>query len=41
MKKSDVIIIAVGIVIIVALFATITYIAITVNNGNAGLNGGF
>jgi hypothetical protein len=41
MKRSDLIIIAVGIVIAVAIFAAITYIAITFNNGNAGLNGGF
>ena len=41
MKKSDVLIIAVGIVIIVALFAAITYVAFTVNAANAGLHGGF
>lgn len=41
MKKSDYVIIAVGIVVMVALFAAITYIALTFNNGNAGLNGGF
>ena len=41
MKKSDLVIIAVGIVIIAAIFAGIVYAAITLNNGNAGFNGGF
>lgn len=41
MKKSDFLIIAVGIIVMVALFVAITYIAVTFNNGNAGLNGGF
>lgn len=41
MKKSDLVIIAVGIVIIAAIFAGIVYAAITLNNGNAGFHGGF
>ena len=41
MKKSDVIIIAIGIVIAAAIFAAIIYIAVTFNNGNSGLNGTF
>jgi hypothetical protein len=41
MKKSDVLIIVVGVIIIAAIFAAITYIAFTVNNGNGGFNGGF
>jgi hypothetical protein len=38
MKRSDVLIIVVGIIVIVALFATIIYLAFLVNNGNAGLH---
>jgi flagellar basal body-associated protein FliL len=41
MKKSDLVIIAIGIVIIAAIFAAITYIAFAVNAANAGLHGGF
>lgn len=41
MKRSDFIIIVIGVIILVAIFAAITYAAITFNNGNAGLNGGF
>ncbi len=41
MKKSDVIIIAVGIILFVGMLYMCTYIALNFNNGNAGLNGGF
>jgi flagellar basal body-associated protein FliL len=41
MKKSDVLIIAVGVIVMIALFAAIVYVALTVNNGNAGFHGGF
>jgi hypothetical protein len=41
MKKSDFLIIAVGVLVIAAIFAAITYIAFTVNAANAGLHGGF
>ena len=38
MKKSDFLIIAVGVVVIASLFAAIVYVAFLVNNGNAGLH---
>ena len=41
MKKSDVIIIVIGVIVIAAIFAAITYIAFTVNAANAGFHGGF
>jgi hypothetical protein len=41
MKKSDFIIIAVGIIVIGVIFAAITYLAFILNNGNGGFNGGF
>lgn len=41
MKKSDYLIIAVGILVMVAMFAGLVYAAIVLNNGNAGFNGGF
>jgi hypothetical protein len=41
MKKSDLIIVAVGIVVIAAILCGLFYAAIILNNGNAGFNGGF
>ncbi len=41
MKRSDYVIIAIGVLVIAAIFTAITYIAFTLNNGNAGFNGGF
>jgi hypothetical protein len=41
MKRSDYVIIAVGIIVIGVIFAAITYLAFILNNGNAGFNGGF
>ncbi len=41
MKKSDVLIVAIGIIVIGVIFAAITYLAFILNNGNAGFNGGF
>ena len=41
MKKSDYLVIAVGVLIIAAIFAGLVYAAIILNNGNAGLNGTF
>ena len=41
MKRSDYVIIAVGVVVVAFLFAAIVYVAFIFNNGNGGLNGGF
>lgn len=41
MKRSDYLVIAVGIVIAVALFAALIYLALTVNTANAGFHGTF
>ena len=41
MKKSDYVVIALGIVIAVALAAALVYFALTVNTGNAGFHGTF
>jgi hypothetical protein len=41
MKKSDLIIVAIGIIVIGAIFAAIVFLAFTVNAANAGLHGGF
>jgi len=41
MKRSDYVIIAVGVIVIASLFAAIVYVAFISNNGNAGFNGGF
>ena len=38
MKKSDYLVIAVGVVVIAAIFAGLVYAAIVLNNGNAGLH---
>lgn len=41
MKKSDYVIIVIGVIVIAAIFAGLVYAAIILNNGNAGFNGGF
>ena len=41
MKRSDYVIIAIGVLVIAAIFVGIVYAAIIFNNGNGGLNGGF
>jgi hypothetical protein len=41
MKKSDYLIIAVGIILFVGMLYMCTYIALHHNNGNAGLHGGY
>lgn len=41
MKRSDLFIIVIGVIVIAAIFAAITYIAFTVNAANAGFHGGF
>jgi hypothetical protein len=38
MKKSSYVI---AFVVVIAFFAILTYVAFLVNNGNAGLHGGF
>jgi len=41
MKKSDVLIVAVGVILFLGMLYMCTWIALNCNNGNAGFNGTF
>jgi hypothetical protein len=41
MKKSDYLIIAVGVILFAGMLYLCTWVALNCNNGNAGLHGGY